>query len=121
MRRVVVSGIGIVSPIGIGAASFWQNLLEGKSGIDRIKSFDPAGFPCQIGGEVPAYPLTMRLLRQIDPTGTQRASDEMTEVARSVSVPNMRTGASARSTIATQYGNSAPNGWAWYWRMIVNV
>jgi len=55
VRRVVVTGIGVVSPIGIGAASFWQSLLDGKCGIDRIKSFDPAGFPCQIGGEVPDY------------------------------------------------------------------
>jgi hypothetical protein len=41
------------------------------------------------GGEVPAYPLTLRLLRQMDPTGEKRSSDEMQEVARSVSVPNV--------------------------------
>jgi 3-oxoacyl-[acyl-carrier-protein] synthase II len=55
MRRVVVTGIGIVSPVGIGSAAFWANLLAGKVGIARIASFDPGGFPCQIAGEVPAY------------------------------------------------------------------
>jgi 3-oxoacyl-[acyl-carrier-protein] synthase II len=55
MRRVVVTGIGVVSPLGIGSAAFWANLLAGKVGIGRIASFDPSGFPCQIAGEVPAF------------------------------------------------------------------
>src|SRR5829696_381770 len=55
MRRVVVTGVGVISPIGIGQAAFWENLLGGKSGIRKITTFDPSGFPCQIGGEVPAY------------------------------------------------------------------
>jgi 3-oxoacyl-[acyl-carrier-protein] synthase II len=55
MKRVVVTGIGVVSPIGIGAKSFWDNLVAGKSGIARIEQFDPGGFPCQIGGQVPAF------------------------------------------------------------------
>ena len=54
-RRVVVTGIGIVSPIGIGAADFWTQLLSGTCGLKRITHFDPAGFACQIGGETPAY------------------------------------------------------------------
>jgi 3-oxoacyl-[acyl-carrier-protein] synthase II len=54
-RRVVITGIGVVSPIGIGAAVFWENLIAGQSGIRRIASYDPAGFPCQVGGEVPAF------------------------------------------------------------------
>src|SRR2546425_5522101 len=55
MRRVVVTGIGVISPIGIGAKTFWENLLVGKNGVRRIQQFDPAGFPCQIAGEVPEY------------------------------------------------------------------
>jgi 3-oxoacyl-[acyl-carrier-protein] synthase II len=55
MRRVVITGIGVISPIGIGARTFWSNLLDGQIGVRRIASFDPAGLPCQIGGEVPAY------------------------------------------------------------------
>src|SRR5215216_3238902 len=55
MRRVVVTGIGVISPIGIGARAFWENLLAGRSGVKRIAHFDPSGFPCQIAGEVPEY------------------------------------------------------------------
>src|SRR5687767_4715305 len=55
MRRVVVTGIGIVSPLGIGARAHWEGLLEGRCGVKRIGSFDPSGFACQIAGEVPAY------------------------------------------------------------------
>jgi 3-oxoacyl-[acyl-carrier-protein] synthase II len=55
MRRVVITGIGIISPIGIGSAAFWANLIEGKVGVRRIERFDPSGFPSQIAGEVPPY------------------------------------------------------------------
>jgi 3-oxoacyl-[acyl-carrier-protein] synthase II len=55
MRRVVITGIGVVSPIGIGAEAFWKNLLAGQIGVRRIASFDPSGFPSQIAGEVPAF------------------------------------------------------------------
>jgi len=55
MRRVVVTGIGIISPIGIGAQAFWANLLAGQCGVRRIARFDPAGFPSQIAGECPPY------------------------------------------------------------------
>src|SRR5438874_6346198 len=54
-RRVVITGIGVVSPIGIGTKAFWENLLAGKVGVRRIGQFDPSGFPCQIAGEVPEY------------------------------------------------------------------
>jgi 3-oxoacyl-[acyl-carrier-protein] synthase II len=52
MRRVVVTGIGTVSALGIGAEKNWQSLLAGKSGIDRITRFDCSTFPTQIAGEV---------------------------------------------------------------------
>jgi len=55
MRRVVITGIGVISPIGIGAKAFWDNLLAGKVGVRRIAAWDPGGFASQIGGEVPAY------------------------------------------------------------------
>ncbi|MBE06568.1 MAG: beta-ketoacyl-[acyl-carrier-protein] synthase II [Verrucomicrobiaceae bacterium] len=51
-RRVVITGMGVVSPIGIGLDSFWSSLIEGESGIKRISSIDPTEFNCQIGGEV---------------------------------------------------------------------
>ena len=51
-RRVVVTGLGMVSPIGNDVASSWKAALEGKSGIDRITAFDASAFGCQIAGEV---------------------------------------------------------------------
>ena len=51
-RRVVVTGVGLVCPLGIGTEESWKNLLAGRSGVGRITHFDPAGFDCQIGGEV---------------------------------------------------------------------
>jgi 3-oxoacyl-[acyl-carrier-protein] synthase II len=55
MRRVVITGVGVVSPIGIGAPAFFENLLAGAVGVRRIAQFDPGGFATQIAGEVPAY------------------------------------------------------------------
>jgi 3-oxoacyl-[acyl-carrier-protein] synthase II len=57
-RRVVITGIGVISPIGIGAKVFWENLLAGQMGVRRIASFDPAGLPSQIAGEVPAFKIS---------------------------------------------------------------
>ena len=54
-RRVVITGIGVISPFGIGAKLFWDNLVAGKIGVRRLTSFDPSGLPSQIGGEVPAF------------------------------------------------------------------
>jgi 3-oxoacyl-[acyl-carrier-protein] synthase II len=61
-RRVVVTGLGVVTPLGHGADVFWKHLVSGQCGIDRITAFDPAGFDTQIAGEVkdfdpaPAFP-----------------------------------------------------------------
>jgi 3-oxoacyl-[acyl-carrier-protein] synthase II len=51
-RRVVVTGLGCVSPVGNTVEQSWTNLLAGRSGIDTIKSFDASAFACQIAGEV---------------------------------------------------------------------
>lgn len=55
MQRVVITGIGVIAPIGIGSKAFWENLIAGKVGVRRIRRFDPSGFVSQIGGEVPDY------------------------------------------------------------------
>lgn len=52
MRRVVITGLGLVSPIGVGAEAFHQAQLQGRSGIRRITRFDPSPLPVQIAGEV---------------------------------------------------------------------
>ena len=52
LRRVVITGLGAVSPNGIGLKTFWKNTCNGISGIDRITSYDPSALACQIAGEV---------------------------------------------------------------------
>lgn len=51
-RRVVVTGLGVVAPNGIGKDAFWRNLIAGKSAIDYITAFDPTPYPCHVAGEV---------------------------------------------------------------------
>ncbi len=51
-RRVVVTGIGVVSPVGTGRENFWNNLLDGKSGIGPITKFNTDDYPTKIAGEV---------------------------------------------------------------------
>lgn len=51
-RRIAITGIGMVTPVGNDAPTSWANLLAGRSGLARITSFDASGFPTQIGGEV---------------------------------------------------------------------
>src|SRR5437868_11823898 len=53
MRRVVVTGLGVVAPNGIGKDAFWSACLDGKSGVGPIRSFDASGHPVQIAAEVP--------------------------------------------------------------------
>ena len=55
MKRVVVTGIGIVSPLGIGAEIFFGRLLAGEVGVRKLTRLDTAGFACQLGGEAPPY------------------------------------------------------------------
>jgi 3-oxoacyl-[acyl-carrier-protein] synthase II len=61
-RRVVITGLGVVTPLGNDVETFWKNLIGGQCGIDRITAFDPAPFDTKIAGEVknfdpsPAFP-----------------------------------------------------------------
>ncbi len=54
-RRVVVTGIGVVSPLGLNLQETWSNAIAGKSGIDRIATFSTEGYDCQIAGEVKGF------------------------------------------------------------------
>ena len=51
-RRVVITGLGCITPLGSHPTTVWSNLLQGKSGIDRIRSFDAGPLPVQIAAEV---------------------------------------------------------------------
>ena len=71
-RRVVITGLGTVNPLGHNVGDFWSALLDGKSGIARITLFDPARFASQIGGEVkdwlgpPADMVDLRVSKRMD-------------------------------------------------------
>jgi 3-oxoacyl-[acyl-carrier-protein] synthase II len=54
-RRVVVTGLGLVSPVGIGHATAWDNLVKGVSGVGPITRFDPAALPTRIAAEVKGF------------------------------------------------------------------
>ncbi len=51
-RRVVVTGVGLVSPVGIGTEETWTAIRRGQSGVARITLFDPAEYACKIAAEV---------------------------------------------------------------------
>lgn len=67
-KRVVVTGIGTVSPVGNNASTAWQSLLAGKSGVARLTLFDPAAFAVQIGAEVKDFDIG----GHIDPKAARR-------------------------------------------------
>ena len=52
MRRVVVTGLGMVTPLGVGVDHNWSQILAGKSGIGRITNFEVEDIACQIAGQV---------------------------------------------------------------------
>ncbi len=54
-RRVVVTGLGVVCPVGIGVEESWKRLVDGKSGIGPITLFDASTFPTRIAGEVKGF------------------------------------------------------------------
>ena len=54
-RRVVVTGVGLISPVGIGTEETWQAILQGRSGIGPITAFDASAFACRIAGEVKGF------------------------------------------------------------------
>ena len=54
-RRVVVTGLGLITPLGIGVENSWEGMLQGRSGIRKITHFDASAFPTQIAGEVEGF------------------------------------------------------------------
>ncbi len=71
MKKIVITGMGAVTPVGIGVEDYWNNIIAGKSGIDTIKSFDPSELAVRFAGEinnfVPTDYLPKDLVRKTDP------------------------------------------------------
>ena len=53
--RVVITGLGAITPLGLTGSEMWAGLCAGESGIGPITAFDPVGFTCKIAGEAPEY------------------------------------------------------------------
>jgi 3-oxoacyl-[acyl-carrier-protein] synthase II len=75
-NRVVITGVGVISPIGLTAEEFWKSCVDGKSGIDRVSSFDPVGYGSQIAGEVKDFD-PERYMERVD----ARKMDRFTQMA----------------------------------------
>src|SRR4051812_34564268 len=58
MRRVVITGLGVVAPNGVGTDAFWTSCLEGRSGVKPIRTFDASGHPVKVAAEVPEFDIT---------------------------------------------------------------
>lgn len=54
-KRIVVTGMGAITPLGNDVDSFWEGLLAGRSGIRKLEAFDTEAYPCKVGGEVPDF------------------------------------------------------------------
>ena len=63
-RRVVITGMGMLTPLGATLQSSWEGLLAGESGIGPIESFDTEGFPVRFGGAVPEFDMTQYLSKK---------------------------------------------------------
>ena len=62
--RVVITGLGAVSPLGASLEQYWDGLLQGRSGVRRITRFDASNLPCQIAGEIPDFDVEMYMDRK---------------------------------------------------------
>ncbi|MBT2210936.1 MULTISPECIES: beta-ketoacyl synthase [Actinomadura] len=109
MRRVVITGMGPVSNIGIGLPDFTEALRLGKSGTGPIRGFDPTGFPHTLAGEVPDF-RPEDLLTRIDPAEWGRSSQFAAAAARLAVADAGVDPADARTAIAvgTTNGELAP-------------
>ena len=69
-KRVVVTGLGVVSPIGNSVEAFWKSLLEGRSGVRRLACFDPTHFTSKIAADVkdfdPSAYLSAKEMKRMD-------------------------------------------------------
>ncbi len=111
-RRVVVTGIGIVSPVGNTLASAWNNIKEGVSGIDLLTHFDASDFACKIAGEVKDFEIEKYLkkkdARKMDPFihyGVAAGVDAINDAGIEINEDNAhRTGVYVGAGIGGIYG-----------------
>ena len=74
MRRVVVTGLGMVTPLACGVDATWERILTSKSGIRRIEKFDVSDLPCKIAAQIPRGDGTERHLQSRSVDGAEGAA-----------------------------------------------
>src|SRR4051812_29803620 len=99
-RRVVITGIGLVTPIGLDQKSSFGNLIEGTSGIKPFDSFDASGLRTRFGGEVRGFDVTKYLTKP-----EERRTDRFSQLAIAASDEAMRdSGFSIPESMTNQVG-----------------
>ncbi|MEY3379731.1 MAG: beta-ketoacyl-ACP synthase II [Hylemonella sp.] len=103
-RRVVITGLGCISPVGNTVADAWNNLLAGRSGIDLITKFDAANFSCKIAGEVKNFDLESYIGAKEARTMDTFIHYGIAAAAQAVSDAGLLTGESLREEQAERIG-----------------
>ena len=109
-RRVVVTGLGCVSPVGNTVEESWRNILAGQSGIDRITKFDPSGFACQFAGEVKGFELEPYLTSKEARTMDSFIHYGIAAAAQAVADAGLPTGEALDDEQATRIGCNIGSG-----------
>lgn len=90
--RVVITGVGAITPLGNTVHELWEGLLQGKSGIRKINQFDASNFPCQIAGEIPDFNpedyMDRKMARRVSRC-SQIALGAATQAARDAGFPDV--------------------------------
>lgn len=103
-RRVVITGLGVVAPNGIGEQTFWRNLISGKSGVDFISAFDPSPFPCKIAAEVRDFTPTDFMTARVAKTMARFSQLSIAATRLAVESAQLSISSSLSSQIAVCYG-----------------
>ena len=103
-RRVVVTGLGCVSPVGNTVEAAWANLLAGQSGIDKITKFDASGFSAQIAGEVKGFDLESFISAKEARTMDTFIHYGIAAAAQAVQDSGLATGEALGDELATRIG-----------------
>lgn len=107
MEKIVITGMGAVTPIGIGTDAYWNNLIEGKCGIDTIRRFDAGELAVRIAGEVKDFRAEDHM-----PSGMIRETDAFTQfafVAAKEALRDAVSGAAGEAGIPTQTDEANPS------------
>src|SRR4030095_4260333 len=105
-RRVVITGLGVVAPNGIGKDEFWSSLVAGRSVVDFIEAFDTSPFPSKIGAEVRSFNPRSFLSARAANTAARFSQFENAATRLALDDSKLTLNASLRQRTAICYGTS---------------